>query len=62
MDENYMKTLLDYAKKSHRNAEYHFCEDTQSIIVTRDKGKWVFEVSYYDNGDIKDECLHQPLD
>lgn len=62
MNKNKVKILLDYAKKSHGNAEYCYCEDTELVIVTKEKGKWVFEVSYYPNGEIKDICLNQPLD
>ena len=56
-----MNELMEEAKKTYPNSEYHYNEEDNTVTVTRDNGKWVFVLYYSSDGLICSHCLHQPI-
>lgn len=59
-----MEELIAFAEKNFNkeNSEFDYNEDSDTLIVTQNNGKWVFEVFRDINNNIQYVCLNQPLD
>lgn len=57
-----MNELLREAERRFPSGEYHYNEESNTVIVLCDRGKWVHELHYDSDGLIQSECLSEPVD